>query len=173
MRQTLTCWTHYYSQVLLEMKSHSIVEPFFLPPAAFPLQSGGAAGLSLRPGPEPPAGSQLCQRRPAAQSCSDALAQLRWTPVPLKVPAGTQRRGKSCVVGEWCECKHTNKKGNFVLSCLYSDLLLLCGPNAKEFSSIPSFPVIFVFVSLSERETNRNLQEARKNSGVQTQQTRA
>lgn len=88
------------------------MEPFFLPPAAFPLQSCGAAGVSLRPRPEPPAGSQLCQWRPTAQSCSDALAQLRWTPFPLKVPAGTQQRGKSCIVGERCECKQTNKKGS-------------------------------------------------------------
>lgn len=65
------------------------------------------------------------------------------------------------------------KKGRFVRSCLCSDLLVLCGLNAEEFSPIPSCPVVFVLVSLSERETNRNLQEARKNPGVQTQQTRA
>lgn len=61
----------------------------------------------------------------------------------------------------------------FVRSCLYSVLLLLCGPRAKEFPPLLSLPVIFVLVSISERETNRNLQEARKNPGVQTQQAGA
>lgn len=71
-------------------------EMIFRSPAAFPLQSCGAAGISLCPGPGPPAGSQLCQRRPTAHCCFNALAQLRQTPFSLKVPASTKWCGKRC-----------------------------------------------------------------------------
>lgn len=55
-----------------------IVVLFSLPllTAAVPVQPCGAAGISVRPRAEPPAGSQLCQRPPAAQRRPDALAQL-------------------------------------------------------------------------------------------------
>lgn len=123
-------------------------EMIFCSPAAFPLQSCGAAGISLCPGPGPPAGSQLCQRWPTAQCCSNALAQLRRTPFPLKVPASTKWCGKSCIVGEWCEYKQRKKEMLYEAVCIQTYFFFL---------PIPSFPVIFVFVSLSERKTNGNL----------------
>lgn len=68
--------------------------------ASCPLQSGSAAGIALCSRTEPPAGCKLCQRLPAAQRCPAALAQLRRTAVPLKVPAVTQRRRRHCAVGQ-------------------------------------------------------------------------
>lgn len=125
-------------------------EMIFRSPAAFPLQSCGAAGISLCPEPGPPAGSQLCQRQPTAQCCSNALAQLRRTPFSLKVPASTKWWGKSCIVGEWCEYKERKKETLYEAVCIQTYWFFF-------FLPIPSFPVIFVFVSLSERETNGNM----------------
>lgn len=115
-------------------------EMIFCSPAAFPLQSCSAAGISLCPRPGPRTGSQLCQRRPTAQCCSIALARM---PFPLKVPASTKWCGKSCIVGEWCEYKQI-KEEMYEAVCIQTYFFL-------------PIPVIFVFVSLSERETNGDL----------------
>lgn len=93
-------------------------EMIFRSPAALPLQSCGAAGISLCPGSGPPAGSQLCQRRPTAQCCFNALAQLRRTPFSLKVPASTKWCGKRCIVGEWCEYKQRKKEMLYESVCI-------------------------------------------------------
>lgn len=77
-------------QTMCDVRDQANIIPkfFFFSSAAIPLQPSSPTGLPLRPRTELHAGGQLCQWLPAAQRCPHALAELRWTALPLEIPAG-------------------------------------------------------------------------------------